>query len=313
MSEETGTTGPAPTLRVSGAARVILVVAAALVGLMLLPRARDPGGAGYVVGRVLGTVGLPLLVGWLLARRGWTASVNPAIILLAVGGVASAVPRQSDRDRELQAAMQDFARRRADDPGRAQAAERTAQAIEKAAEAGDTDMQAMTRMLRRVKEPVVELERLTGEFREAGAVRAETLDSLATIDARRELLGRVRAQAERVRDLQKNFVADSEAELRSGGAAPEILDGFLAQARDQKARLDAMLELRESDVRYYAICDQVLELFRDRFGAWRIDPRDRALTFDDPADLAAFNAAKKALRDEIDAQERLEAASARAR
>ncbi len=308
MSDETGADSPAGRrLEVGGAARVTLVVAAALTALIALPRARDPEGVGMLVGAVLAAVGLPLLAGWLLARAGRTSLVNPVIIVVALAAVGGAISRRRPDDRELREALREVAERRSDDPAeRVRAAERAAAAIEKAGEAGDADMQAMTRMLRRVQEPVAQLDALVATFRAAGAIKAKTLDSVAAIDARREMLARVRAQAELVRDMQKNFVADSEAELRRGGVDPEIIEGFLEQARSQPERLAAQLELRESDVRYYGICDRILELLRERFGGWRIDPKDGAIAFDSKSDLATFSRAQQELRDEIELQERLE-------
>ncbi len=297
-------------LVVGAAARVTLVVAAALAALIALPRARDLMGGGMLVGAVLATVGLPLLAGWLLTRAGRTSLVNPVIIAVAIALVGGAISKQRPDASDVRDALREVAeRRRGDEAERLGAAPRAADGIERAADAGDVDMQAMTRMYQRLHEPVEQLDALVGTFRAAGAIKAKTLDSMAAIDARREMLGRVRAQAELLRDRQKNFVADAEAELRKGGADPQIIEGFLGQARSQSPRLDAMLELRKSDVRYYAICDRILTLLRDRFGAWRIDPKDGAISFDSKNDLAAFTRAQQELRDEIALQERLEAKS----
>jgi hypothetical protein len=296
-------------LVVGAAARVTLVVAAALAALIALPRARDLMGGGMLVGAVLATVGLPLLAGWLLTRAGRTSLVNPVIIAVAIALVGGTISKQRPDESDVRDALREVAeRRRGDEAERVGAAPRAAAGIEKA-DTGDVDMQAMTRMYQRLHEPVEQLDALVGTFRAAGAIKAKTLDSMAAIDARREMLGRVRAQAELLRDRQKHFVADAEAELRKGGADPQIIEGFLGQARSQSPRLDAMLELRESDVRYYAICDRILTLLRDRFGAWRIDPKDGAISFDSKNDLAAFTRAQQELRDEIALQERLEAKS----
>lgn len=317
MAEETDPSAPArPAFHVGWAARVVLIAGAALSGLLALSGsgARE---IGVVVGTVVAAVGLPLLVGWVVFRLGGRSAANPVIVGVAVVSVCGSMSRQAER-RQAEENLGDSLRalkdrRMANDPeGRAKAANDAIGALEKLGETdtrnGD-DMLVMARMLRGLQEPTQELQALAEEFQAAGGVMSTSLPTLAAIDARLELAGRIRARAEALRDKVKTFVADAEAELRHGGVDPQVIDGFLSAAREQGERLELTRELRESDIRYFAACQQILTLFRTHHGAWRSDPKSGSLVFDKAvprADLEIYTRAAETIEAEAAAQVRLE-------
>jgi hypothetical protein len=319
MAEESGSA----KFRVGTAALIVLIVCGLLTAVLAAPASGGSREIGEVVGRVVATVGLPLLIGWVVFRLGGRAAANPVIIIVALAGVFGAASQKIERRRaednleDKLRALQDS--RGADDPAaRQKAADEAIGAIEQLGEADPRvrdDMQVVAQLLRKLQEPAQQLDAIIDEFLAAGGIKTATLPTLAAVDARLELVGRVRVKAELVRDRARTFVADAEAEMRAGGVDPSVIEGFLSSAREQPKRLELTVALRESMVRYFAAVHEMLTLLREHFGAWRTDPEGGTFTFDEgvpAADVEAYNRARALLKTEAAEQERLEQEIARA-
>lgn len=315
MTEETGE--ERPRFRVGAGAWAVLIFCGLTAAVMAMPAAQGSREVGEVAGRVTATVGLPLLIGWVVFKLGGRAAANPVIIFVAVASVFGAVSRTIERRKavdnvgEKLRALEDSR----DPEAHQKAAEEALGALEELGKSDPRvgkDMQVITRMLQKMQQPAEELNALAEQFLAAGGIKAASLPTLAAIDARIELVAEIEAKAALARDRAKNFVADGEAELRAGGVDPSVIEGFLSSAREQPQRLAAMVAMNESLVRYYAAVREMLGLLRKHHGAWSTED---GLTFAagvPKADVAAYNRAHALLQTESQEQERLAQEIARA-
>lgn len=318
MVEETGV--EKPKFRVGPAALAVVIVSGVIAAAMAMPEAQGSRAAGEVVGKVVATVGLPLLLGWVVFRLGGRAAAGPVIVFVALAGAFASLSKKVERRKaadnvedKLQA-LRDA--RGAEDPAaRQKAADEALAALEQLGQAHGDDLKGMTQMLRKLQEPAQELDAMIDEFVTAGGVDTATLPTLAAVEARLALVGRMRVKAELVRDKAKTFATDAEAEMRAAGVDPAALEGFMRSMRENSRRLELTVELRESIVRFVVACQDMLTLLRKHFGAWRPDPDGGSFTFEEgvpAADIEAYNRAHAVLQTEAAAQGRLEQEIARA-